>query len=120
MEVIELLANDPIPSVIYCTGKKYSKTKEFPLNYITLLLDVDLLKLQSKLCNLEVSFEVRLRGKKINMDILTKDGEFSVPINTEVERILWSYNRQVLMRYNDEFIPYQQRFNYEISFKRRG
>ena len=112
------------PMKITVTGSLYDNIKNLNESELVLFLDRDLKSLAKK--NSELVQEINLNSSSVTIGeqkrfVITVLGEnFSriMSLKSEIERILWNYNKQVLIQSGGEFYSIYNHFSYSIDFER--
>ena len=114
-----------IPEKICFTGEKYHATKKMSLNVIAFQIDFDLKKLINEYPEQWLIFRVDSGPCKVSEEgeihviLLGKDKRSLELIRSEIEHIVWKYNRQVLFKQHGYLQPYFLRFSYRVSFSEK-
>ena len=105
------------------TGSNYDPTKELTIGSLSLFIERDLKKLSDRYYELSMSFHIQsyvnTAKKETWLDIevsMDKPSIYSL-VEREIEEILWSYNKQLLVQSGGRFYTYYIRFEYLIKYK---
>ena len=112
------------PMKVTITGSLYENIKSLAESELILFLDRDLKSLAKK--NSELVQEIKLSnsnvtiGEQIRLVVTVLGKHFSriLSIKSEIEQVLWSYNKQVLIQSGGEFYSIYNHFSYSIDFER--
>lgn len=112
------------PMKITVTGSLYKNIKDLNESEFILFLDRDLKSLAKK--NSELVQEMKLSSsnvtigeqKRLVVTVLGKNFSRISSLKSEVEAVLWSYNKQILIQSGGEFYSIYNHFSYSIDFER--
>ena len=104
-------------------GTKYDSTKTLSLKELQLFIESDLRKLLDYHFELSMSFRINGSLNKVtktyrfNIEIFMNDTLSRVLVHYDIEKILWNYNKQVLLQKGGRLHTHYIRFEYELKYK---
>ena len=118
------LDNNKWPNKIICLGVNYHSSKNYSLPELALMIEADLLQLAGSYSELACHFETKLMAAQDGVDglgvrLISAHSDTLMILQDEVERILESYNKQLLIRRQGRFYSYYCRFYYHIEFQHK-
>lgn len=108
---------------IFYTGSKYDSTKEILMDELILFVERDLKLLSERHYELSLSFRVQAhldkttQNPRLVVEVLMKQSPSHLYLlESEIEDILWSYNKQVLTQNGGRFYTHYVRFEYSLRY----
>ena len=114
--------NKKSPLSITCTGRNYEVSKKLSMGDVFLFVERDLSALENENYGLGISFSIKLikesvsKRPKIEVLVTSKKMSSYLLLKQEIEEVLWSYNKQVLIEDGGQFYTLFSRFEYLIKF----
>lgn len=121
MKTVNFKIKENMPTTISCIGSCYDETKELSLGELLLHIESKLMELSNNHFESSVRFKVVLTELEVTKEnrfvvlIGTNDYSSYLQISSEVEDVLWSFNKQVLYQTSGRFYSHYVRFTYSIK-----
>ena len=120
MNKLNFEIKDQYPLRFTCTGENFENTKSLTLPELILYLEKDFRKLEKENHWLELSIDLSIKKNShlecdlIEVFISTKRlSSFKVILN-DIEKIIWGYNKQILVQNGGRFYSEYNRLEYII------
>ena len=116
--------NNKWPEKIVYEGDNYHKTKNFSMPNLALMIEIDLFRLINSYNELTCNFKIHLTPCKDScngflIELISKNCDALIILRDEVEQILGSYNKQLLIKREGRIHSHYCRFYYNIEFQHK-
>ena len=120
MKILGLKKNRIVPRHIDLEGYAYARSKDLSFPELLLVIETRLNNLSKRYYELGLFFELKIiEGNGRDCFQVTLSSRYPDALDIvrdDVEQILWSYNKQLLVLEKGEFRPRYCRYNYVIQF----